>query len=262
MRSIKRAPRSIKGRVRDVSMAVLLFFSTFGALGTTDLVTFEVFEHRGAFTLDAPPPEMHPIVLSVPREFLYGSEIARRNFGVNILTYYPSLNSPSDRKNADFGVACAGICNGRILISIENRAHSISKSSPNMADFIARAELRWLKTPPYPPNVYVTDLGSKVDGFEEAFERTTSTLADGKIALTKRIYLKRDADGVHYYLVAVCDVTDRKTGCTLHFSLACNSEIYVSVNGVDGSYLDRAVDIKEKIDRFISTLVREPSCES
>jgi len=243
-------------------MVMLLLLPTFSALGASDLVTLEIFEHRGTYTLDAPPPEMRPIVMSVPKDFSYGSGLANRNFGINILTYYPSLSSPSDPANANFGLACAGICNGRLLILIENRAHSISASSPNMGDFIARADLHWLKTPPYPSNVQVTDLIPKIDGFDEGFERTTSNLADGKIVSTERDFLKRDPDGVHYNLVATCEVTDRKTSCTLHFSLDCNPGIYVSVHGVDSSYLYSAVDIKKKIDRFISTMVREPSCES
>jgi hypothetical protein len=245
----------------DASLAVF-FFLTLGVLAAAEPPAIEIYEHRDGYTLDAPPPEMHPIVLSVPKDLLYGSKVALRNFGISILTYYPNFTSPNDPNNVDFGLACVGICNGRILISIENRPHSISTNSPNMADYIARAELRWSKTPPYPPNVHVTDLSSKVNGFDEAFERTTSTLVDQKIVLTQRTYLKKDADGVHYNLAAVCDVTDRKIGCILHFSLTCNAGIYVSVRGVDGSYLDQAEDIKEKTDHFISTMVRKPFCST
>jgi hypothetical protein len=246
---------------RNVLIALLALLIS-SVMGAAESATFEVFEHRGAYTLDAPPPEMHPVVLSVPRDFLYGSGLPKRNFGINILTYYPSFSSPNDPNNASFGLACAGICNGRILISIENRAHSVSTSSPNMADYIARAELRWSKTPPYPPNVHVRDLNSKIGGFDEAFEETISTLTDRKIVQTHRVYFRKDADGQHYNLTAVCNVTDRATGCVLHFSLTCNSEIYVSVHGIDGSYLDRAADIKEKTDHFISTMVQKPFCSN
>jgi hypothetical protein len=227
--------------------------------------TVEIYEQYGTYTLDAPPPEMHPIVLSIPEQFLYGSSKgAARNWGVNILTYYPSFSSPQDPANAAFGLKCAGICNGRILVSVANRKHSISLDSPNMADFIARTEFKWSKTPPYPSNVQVRDI-EPPPKFDEAFERVTSATPSPTgdkhqaPALTKRTYLRK-ADSGHYDLAAICNVNQIRTSCILHFSLNCNPAIYVSVNGVDGSYLPMATEIKEKTDRFISAMIKKPSC--
>jgi hypothetical protein len=227
--------------------------------------TIEIYEQYGTYTLDGPPPEMHPIVLSIPDQFLYGSSKGNsRNWGVNILTYYPSFNSPQDPANADFGLRCVGICNGQILISVENRSHSISSNSPTMGDFVARSEFKWSKTPPYPSNVQVRDIEPPA-GFDEAFERVTNTTAsptDDKnrgFALTTRTYLRK-ADSVHYDLTAICNVNQVKTSCILHFSLSCNPAIYVSINGVDGSYLHVAADIKQKADRFIAAMIKKPSC--
>lgn len=228
--------------------------------------TIEIYEQYGTYTLDAPPPEMHPIVLSIPAQFLYGSsKDGSRNWGVNILTYYPSFNSPQDPTNADFGLKCVGICNGQILISVENRKHSIDSDSASMADFIAGTQFRWWKTPPYPSNVQIRDFDPKNEGFDEAFERVTTSNNPRRDeahsgARIQRTYLKKTPDGAHYDLVAICGATEAKTTCILHFSLRCNAAIYVSVHGVDGSYLSRAADIKTKTNQFISTMVKDPSC--
>jgi hypothetical protein len=133
-----------------------------------------IYEHYGSYRLDDPPPGMRPIILDVPGKFLYGSsKNAVATWGTNILTYYPSFTSPADPENKNYGLYCAGLCNGRILISVENRDHSVRSSSPNMGDFIARSSLKWAKTPPYPPNVHVRDLDS-YDGFSTGFERVST----------------------------------------------------------------------------------------
>ncbi len=157
----------------------------------------EIYEHYGTYTLASPPAEMQPIVLRIPAAFLYGSsKIGGRNWGLNLLTYYPAFSSPSDPENANFGLRCAGICNGRILISVQNRTHSISQTIPNMGDFIARSELKWRKTPPSPPNVRVRDI-DPVEGFEEGFERATFEVGDARkrspLGL-QRVYLRRASD--------------------------------------------------------------------
>jgi hypothetical protein len=109
--------------------------------------TIEIYEHYGQYTLDAPPPDMPPIVLQVPEKFRYGlSKGTARNWGVNILTYYPHFTSPEEPENAEFGLNCAGICNGRVLILVENRTHSISTSAPTFGEFIARATLSYQRT--------------------------------------------------------------------------------------------------------------------
>jgi hypothetical protein len=236
-----------------------------GSAQASEPRTIEIYEQYGTYTLDAPPSEMHPIVLSIPEQFLYGSsKEASRNWGVNILTYYPSFTSPQDPANAAFGLKCTGICNGQILVSVANRKHSISLDFPNMGDFIAHTEFKWSKTPPYPSNVQVRDI-EPPPGFDEAFERVTSATPSPTgdkhqaPALTKRTYLRK-ADSGHYDLAAICNVNQIKTSCILHFSLNCNPAIYVSVNGVDGSYLPMATDIKDKADRFISAMIKKPSC--
>jgi hypothetical protein len=236
-----------------------------GYTQASETKTIEIYEQYGTYTLDAPPPEMHPIILAVPAQFLYGSsKEGSRNWGVNILTYYPSFTSPQDTPNADFGLKCIGICNGQILISVQNRKHSISSVSPNMGDFIARTEFKWSKTPPYPPNVQVRDIEPPV-GFDEAFERVTNAKASPtgdkvrESALITRTYLRK-ADSEHYDLTAICNVNQVKTSCILHFSLGCNPAIYVSINGVDGSYLPVAADIQEKAVRFISAMIKKPPC--
>ena len=169
-------------------------------------------------------------------------------WGVQILTYYPSFTSPEDPANKDYGLGCAGICNGRILISIEYRPGLLQTTSPNMGDFIARAELRWKRTPPYPANVTVRDLGSQ-SGFDSGFERATDGSSNKEMVL-----FRNAADG------ATCQSGQPKVSCILHLSLSCNPAIYVSVNGLDGSYLDRSSDIARQVDDFVGAMVKVPCC--
>lgn len=244
----------------------LAFFIRLDASSASGYKIIELYESYGTYSLDAPPIEMHPIVLRIPEEYVYGSnKDASRNWGVNLLTYYPDFTSLKDPANARFGVACAGICNGRILISIANRTHSISQRSPNMGDFIARSQLKWQKSPPYPPSVQVKDIIPSYD-FDEGFERSTAPSSNSRESVLQapiwmeRVFLKRAADGGHYEMTATCQVNHVRTTCILHFSLRCNPAIYVTVNGLDGSYLNSAADIREKTDKFISTMVRKPSC--
>ena len=223
--------------------------------------TIEIYEYYGSYTLDAPPPEMHPIILSIPNEFLYArNRLPKRDWGVNILTYYPSFTSPQNPANADFGLSCVGICNGRILISVNNRAHSIGPNSPNMGDFIARAQLKWLKFYSTLPNIRVTSIDPKGIGFDEAFERNTTTMPGEKTALAEQIYLKKGGDGEHYDLAATCEKNEARATCILHFSLRCDPKVYVSINLIDGTYLSQASSIRAKADQFVSAMVKNSPC--
>jgi hypothetical protein len=257
------APRAslLIRRLKSCAVGLLLLFPVVDSSAAPG--TIEIYEHYGTYTLDDPPPDMRPIVLQVPNRFRYGSSKGSvRNWGLNILTYYPSLTSPEDPGNAKFGLNCIGLCNGRILVAVENRAHSISASgSPNMGDFIARATRKWELTPPYSPYVHVRKLRSP-DGFDEGFERVTTPRSDAPlphITSVERIYFRKAKDGAHFDLAAICQAGERTT-CVLHFSLRCNPKIYVSVNGLDGSYLKMSQDIEDKVDQFVSSMVKSPPC--
>jgi hypothetical protein len=207
---------------------------------------------------------MHPIVLNIPARFLYGlSAVApRRAWGVNLLTYYPSFTSPSDPENAPYGLACVGICDGQILISIGNRTHGITPDAPSAADFIAHAQLKWLRDPAHaPPNAQIRDL-IPTSPFDEAFERTLTSLHGPPTKQIDRVYMRRSKTRGYYDLVATCNTNPSRTTCILHFSLTCSPATYVTVNGLDGSYLARAADIQEKTDRFLSAMIRTPACSN
>lgn len=263
------APRNLRRTaalscVLRTLLAVAVLSSTAASAAQTD--TIELYESYGTYTLKAPPADMQPITLDVPHKFRYGSSKGKlRDWGVNILTFYPGLTSPSDPENVKFGLDCVGICNGRILVAVRNRTHSVGEfGSPNMGDFIAHAAIRWNLTPPYPPNVHVAKLGPR-DGFDDVFEVTTRLLDSqgrvlSKIARTEQFYFRRADHGGDYDLAATCDVSSERTTCTLHFSLLCDPRVYVSVNGLNGSYLPMATDIKGRVDRFVSAMVKEPMC--
>jgi hypothetical protein len=137
--------------LRSIAVSIVLA-TVCASLNTVPLASadgaslIEIYEHIGDFTLAAPPPDMKPITLQAPEAFRYGSSKGVvRNWGLNLLTYYPSFTSPEAPENRPFGLSCAGDCNGRILISIENWSHEISNprglNSPNMGDNVRIAAL-------------------------------------------------------------------------------------------------------------------------
>ena len=225
--------------------------------GEADLI--EIYEHWGNFTLAAPPPEMKPIVLQVPEAFRYGSSKgATRNWGLNLLTYYPTFTSPQAPENASFGLNCKGDCNGRILVAIENRAHSIgsprSHNSPNMGDYIARIELESL----VPIGGTKRDLGPQ-HGFDNGYE-VRIPASNGMGDRTDRHLFRLSEDRIHYNLAAKCSINQFAEGCILYFSLKCNPAIYVKVVAIDMKHIGEFADVVRKTDQFVTSMVRSPAC--
>jgi hypothetical protein len=233
-----------------------LMFGAAPSLADTAQV-FDVYEYRGKDSLDAAP-----ISIKIPADLITRKPTTTRVFGVNILTFYPSFTSLKDPQNAAFGAGCVGICNGRILIGIKSRTHSIDASTPNMGDWMAKSHLKWHKTPPYRSNVEVTDIDVAGTGFTEAFEVKTRDPVSKRVASTQIFYLRKSARSNHFDLTASCAVGLAITGCTLNFSLACEPAVYVAVHGIDRSNLQEAADIKEETDQFISKMVLSPSCSN
>jgi len=174
----------------------------------------EIYESRGNFTLRAPPPEMKPIVVQVPEAFRYGSSRgAMRNWGLNLLTYYPTFTSPQAPENVLFGFNCKGDCNGRILVAINNRTHSINGprfDSPNMGDYIARVE------PLIPIGSTKTYLEPQ-HGFDSGYE-VRIPASNGVGDQIDRYLFHSSEDRAHYDLAARCSINRFAKTCTLHFS--------------------------------------------
>lgn len=244
--------------MRTSALLSLLFCSTAFALDqTTGFV--EIYEHWAQYTLAAPPPEIHPVLLQIPKAFRYGSsKEATRNWGLNLLTYYPSFTSPRAPQNASFGLDCKGDCNGRMLVSIESRTHSIRSidrfNSPNMGDYIARVDLQRL----VPIGSTKTDLGPQ-SGFDSGYE-VRIPASNGVGDRTEQHLFRLSEDRVHYDLAADCSINQFAKTCTLHFSLKCNPAIYVQVVAIDMKHFDEFMDVVQKADQFVTAMVREPSC--
>jgi hypothetical protein len=161
-------------------------------------VVIELFENYGTYTLAFPPPDMNPIQLVVPQGFGYASSTSTlRTWSADLLTFYPSFSKPSDPGNLDYGMSCGGFCNGRIVISIQNRTHSIEPftPSPNMGDFIASTTIKWKRTPPYPTNVHVFDI-PPIDNFDDAFARVTYPFSQTSNALLGTLLLRRNSTSI------------------------------------------------------------------
>jgi hypothetical protein len=239
----------------NAPLAMARDLETAGSLGSKNGV-IELYDKAGHYPLNAIPDDARSITMEVPEAFRYGSTAATtRTRGVEILTYYPSLSSPKDLENAAYGLNCVGLCNGRILLLIEYNSNLLNTSSPNSADYVAHEQLYWKRTPPYPPNVSVHDITTP-SGFDGGFERSYSGARDSEI-----VFFRNGPDGSHYDLAATCVSNPQRTTCILHFSLKCDAKLFVTVNGLDSSYLDRSSDIVTRVNEFVSSMIKYPVCK-
>ena len=217
----------------------------------------ELYDKAGRYPLSSIPPDAHPITFHLPEAFRYGStKSAEKTRGVLILTYYPSFSSPNAPENVANGLNCIGICNGRILVHVEYDLNLSNTSSPNTGDFVAHAQLRWNRTPPYPPNVTVRDI-TPPPGFDGGFQRSYAGVGTSEIVL-----FRNGPDGSHYDLAATCSANAQRTTCILHFSLKCDLKLSVTVNGLDSSYLVHSSDIVTRVSEFVSSMIDRPACKS
>jgi len=221
----------------------------------------EIYENWGAYTLNAPPPEMQPIVLQVPDAFRYSSiKLATRNFGVNILTYYPNFTSPKAPENSAYSLErCTGDCNGRVLIAINNSAHAIHHpelgdgfDAQNMGDYLMHVSHRY----PVPNGSAVTEFGPQY-GFDGGIE-VRMPPGNGN---TNRYMARLSGDRIHYDLFADCTINKFARTCTLHFSLKCNPSVYIQVVAIDMVHINEFMNVVDKADRFVTSMMRYPVCK-
>jgi hypothetical protein len=192
---------------------------------------YEIYENWGYFSLNAPPPDMKPIVLQIPEGFSYvplghdypSSGKTVRSRSVNVLTYYPSFLNPKAPENRAFGLDCSGYCNGRILIAISNATHLMKDRFPNMANFMATAGVR---REPYRATT-ISDLKA-LHGFSRGYEVPIPTDI-GRRDSSEQYFFHFGPDKIHYDLFTKCLLNDFTRTCTLHFSLTCNPAIYIAV---------------------------------
>jgi len=234
--------------------------------GQADYV--EIFQVGGTNTghsLESLPPDAKPIVLEIPDEFRYGSSRrVSRAWGLNILTFYPGFTSPTAPENAKFTHSCVGDCNGRMLISIENKRQPIHNPSgttnhidyPNMGDAIAHSQI---ENPIFGRGAEKIPLGPQ-DGFDSGFE-THAPSRDANSEQIHKYLFHLSPDRVHYDLAAECQLNKFAKTCRLHFSLKCNPAIYVQVVAIDMRHIDQFADVVAKTDAFVSSMVRRPECE-
>jgi hypothetical protein len=215
----------------------------------------EIYQDNGKYSLDAPPPDWPPIVLNVPADFRFGgSKKKTRDWGVNILTYYPQLTSAKAPENSGFGVGCRGDCNGRILVSVENVTHGAAREF-GMADVVARSYIKnFLHIGGAQPKVLPAQ-----HGFDSGYE--VDIPAGGGVGKQSILYyLHFGPDRAHYDLFANCEVNQFARTCVLHFASWCSSTIYIQVVAIDMIHIDDFLDVKEKVDGFISSMVQQPAC--
>jgi hypothetical protein len=213
--------------------------SSSDAADGTDNGLVEIYEYTG----EKSPT---PIVLQVPKEFRYGSSAGQnRSWGINILTYFPSLTSPRDPANASYGLDCVGFCNDRVLVAIANAPSVLTRHIASSAtDAEAQNFLRHFHGPG-PGNVHVTDLAPEF-GFDEVFERRTEPPPGSKSVITgnppaaEQYLFRRAPDGVRYSSYAYCLMSTKVQTCAIHFSLDCDPAISVAVNGWPFARMDEA----------------------
>lgn len=222
----------------------------------------EIYESLGSYTLQDIPPDVRPIILDIPPDFFYNSSYREvtKVWGINLLTYYPSFTSLSDPRNSNYGTRCVGICNGRVLVHISNQSRRLGKFH-NMGDAIAQGELSRIQRHAAIPNARVEALNSADAWFDQGFKLHRLNAAGEHIAPTETLYLLADSTNRSAFeLTATCDTNSDRTTCILHFSASCVPSLYVTVNGLDESYLRDAREIMKKTNAFLASMIRSHSC--
>jgi hypothetical protein len=209
-----------------------------GAAQAGDIGHVELYDDINARDdLMALPPDRRPIVLQIPEEFRSSaSKGAVRAWDTNVLTYYPSFTSMSAPENRQFGMACVGICNGRILISLKNCEHCIHRPDlfdghdyQNMGDFRANTFLTKKKLEP--TSVHDVPLP---DGFHEGFGEDISESAKAKDPTAAvEYYFKKTPKGDAYEAAVECETKSGISICELDFSSSCLPGLEITVNGVE-----------------------------
>lgn len=208
--------------------------------------------------------DSHPILLLIPEKYRYGSsKTITKSWGINILTYYPSFSAPSEPENKSFGLNCAGFCNGRILISLQNRFSALNGTRLSTADFLVT-----MMTQAYhdnqPSNVDIFD-NIQTLGFDHVFTRVVhpkdinGLIPDASTHVDKYLYHKVSPD-TGYDLFIHCSMSTPVHVCDIHFSSSCINILSIEVSGIPFEQVKDAFDIYKKVDQFISSLLPKSHC--
>jgi hypothetical protein len=240
--------------------------------GAQEAGLIEIYEHWGTYALDAPPSDMMPIVLQVPKAFLSRSgNQAARSWGLNLITFYPSFTSPLAPENVPFIGRCAGDCNGQILISVNNRTHTIHHPDvtrgidyPNMGDEQARFRISERESHTRGEMSLIAN-GDTVTALEPLYEfdggyEVRSPPGKGGAEQIHQYLFHLSGDHIHYDVTAECSINEFARKCAFHFSLKCSPVIYVQVTGLEMKHLGQWKDAVARVDRFVSSMVRVPAC--
>ena len=233
-------------------------------------------------TLDDPPTDVPPIVLKLPEKFrILTSKGAVRDWGASLMTYYPSFTSPRDPENANYGLNCVGYCNGRIHVSIENVGRNApSPTNPKghfHTDYIVRNILSmkndWAIETAWPrlaiSNTLYTDFPPGA-GFDMVFEELNTADDDarnirpGYYKHVNRYYIHKNKEPNYYDFLVECQVPsgdNQAFFCEFHFSLLCNSAVFVKASIVKGEHMLDFFAIKSTVDRFVSDMIVKPECK-
>ena len=172
----------------------------------------------------------------------------------------------------------------KVLIFIQNEARRFKHAdmagrqyySNTMTDTYARRLLDKKKERQFPgylqPNLHTTDYPPE-GGFDVVFEELSTKMEDapniipGHIVWITRYYLRYDRPHDYYDLAAECQIPSGNSNserfvCKLYLSLACNPAVRIDVSGVDGKLLASFGAIKTETDRFVSSMMAGPPCNS
>lgn len=193
----------------------------------------------------------NPVVIQIPREFRYEGRAGRtgkwkddKRSETSLFTFYPSFTSPRDPANVAQGLEYCnvGYC-GAISLTVKNVKLSLRDGQfSNYADVTASIIFKYSTTRPVDAKF----------GFDEVFDETRPT--------GHRFLLKSSSDKASYDLVAECSMGTTIHICKLSFSLACNPAIGVEVNWWLYEHMDEALELRRRVDEFVSSMVKEPKC--
>ncbi len=186
------------------------------------------------------PREARPVVLHIPVEY-FSRTVAGPSelWGINLNVQYPAMR-PFPRDNA-----CAGHCDGRMLLSVENSSGSqVAFRLATLRDDVARQAAS-------ADPVVVYTRREPPAGYTEAYDRAmVKWQPPGQV---RRLYARTDEAGVPAEFVQ-CHPTDPSPGC--EFLLALDGLPRVRLRyTISMEFWDRRDEVRAAVQRLVRSFI-------
>jgi hypothetical protein len=208
-------------------------------------------------------PDAKEITIRVPRKFFIpGVPNSGIGKGINLITFYPTFISTREARKLGYQSDCVGYCNGRVMISFENRG--LRGGAANATD-------NWAALYMKAPTIYRSPYGHEfpafvaVDrepqfGFDRVFDHETHPGGGPDITSVDRYLFKYNETRTGFDLVAKCHMQVPVPACALYFSPRCEPALSIEVIGWQYERMAEAMNLWKSAKAFVFPMLTSPAC--